>query len=88
MRDAGLKPVSVNCRIRAINSYLKWSGSALKVPKLKVENRALPTFSVDDIGKIAKWKPSTWTQRRLQVLILMLADIAEVRAFAAEHPIA
>jgi integrase/recombinase XerD len=35
MREAGLKASSVNCRLRSINAYLKWSGSTLKVPKLK-----------------------------------------------------
>jgi hypothetical protein len=35
MREAGLKATGCNAAIRAINCYLKWSGSALKVPKLR-----------------------------------------------------
>ena len=49
MRQAGLKPSSCNNRIRAVNAFLKWSGSPLKVPKIKEDQRVLPTFSnVDD----------------------------------------
>lgn len=34
MREAGLRPTGCNAAIRAINAYLKWAGSGLKVPKL------------------------------------------------------
>lgn len=46
MREAGLKASSVNCRLRSVNAYLKWSGSKLKVPKLKEQQNVVPTFSV------------------------------------------
>jgi uncharacterized protein with von Willebrand factor type A (vWA) domain len=55
MREAGLCPSSCNNRIRAVNAYLKWSQSALKVAKLKEPVKVLPTFSQDDILKFAKW---------------------------------
>jgi integrase/recombinase XerD len=74
MRQAGLKPSSCNNRIRAVNAYLKWAGSSLKVPKLKEAQRVLPTFDVDDIQKIMRYKPKTATRSRLQVLLLTLAD--------------
>jgi len=35
MREARLKATGCNAAIRAINCYLKWSGSPVKVPKLK-----------------------------------------------------
>lgn len=74
MRDAGLKASSVNCRLRSINAYLKWSGSSIKIPKLKEPEKILPTFSKADIGKFMSWKPKSFTDRRLQVLVLLLAD--------------
>lgn len=74
MRQDGLKATSCNCRIRAINSYLKWSGSSLKIPKLKEPQRVLPTFSQKDIQKFMSWKPKTVYDHRLQVLVLTLAD--------------
>jgi len=46
MREKGLKARSCNSYICAINSYLNWTGSALKVPKLKEEQRGLPSDSL------------------------------------------
>ena len=74
MREGGLKPSSCNNRIRAVNAYLKWAGSSLKVQKLKEGQRVLPTFDAADIQKIVRYKPKTATRIRLQVLLLTLAD--------------
>jgi integrase/recombinase XerD len=74
MREKGLKARSCNSYICAINSYLNWTGSALRVPKLKDEQRVLPTFSKEDIAKFATWKPKRFPAVRLQALLLMLAD--------------
>jgi hypothetical protein len=74
MREAGCKPSACNSYLRAINSYLKWSGSRLKAPKLKEEQRVLPTFSVEDIQKIIAWKPKDHCGRRLHTIMLALAD--------------
>ncbi len=35
MREKGLKASGCKCRIRAINDFLKWSESTLRIPKLK-----------------------------------------------------
>ncbi len=74
MREKGLKPSSCNNRIRAVNAYLKWLESGLKIPKLKEEQRVLPTFSVEDIGKVAAWRPKSYCERRLLAIMLTLAD--------------
>jgi len=75
MREAGCKASACNSYIRAINSYLNWSGSPLKAPKLKEEQRVLPTFSVEDIQKIIAWKPKDYCGRRLHTIMLALATI-------------
>jgi integrase/recombinase XerD len=86
MRAAGLKASSCNCRIRAVNSFLHWASghstkccaacSHLKVPRLKEEQRVLPTFSAEDVRKIMRWKPKAkaFCGTRLQVFVLLLAD--------------
>lgn len=74
MREAGLRATSVNSRIRCINAYLRWSGSAIKVPKLREEQSIPPTFSEADIAKIAHYKPTRYTQQRVQMLVLLLVD--------------
>src|SRR5438046_1505964 len=52
MRKAGLQPISCNSRIRCANAYLAWSGSTLRVPKLKDEPKILPTFTEDQLKKL------------------------------------
>ncbi len=84
MREKGLKPSSCNNRIRAVNAYLKWSGSALKIPRLKEPQKVLPTFCQSDITRFLTWKPKTAGERRLQLLLLLLADTA----FASARPLA
>jgi integrase/recombinase XerD len=84
MRERGLMASSCNCHIRAINSYLHWNSGVttgccaacthLRVPRLKEEQRILPTFSVEDIQKIAKWKPKAFCEVRLHTFILTLVD--------------
>jgi integrase/recombinase XerD len=75
MREAGLKASSVNCRIRSINAYLKWSGSTIKLSKMKEPTLALSVFSQADIQKFMGVKPKGFYERRLQTLVLMLADV-------------
>jgi integrase/recombinase XerD len=74
MREAGLRASSVNCRLRSINAYLKWNGSSLKVPKLKEPQKAMVTYSQKDISVFAAYKPKHYCERRLQCLLLSLAD--------------
>ena len=74
MRQAGLKPSSCNNRIRAVNAFLKWSGSELRVSKVKEEQRVLPTFTKGDIDKLVRFKAKGRTPLRLQVLVLTLID--------------
>lgn len=74
MREHGLKATSVNNRIRAINAYLKWSGSPLHVSKLKEPSDVLPTFSPADIAAIAAARAKTFHERRTIVLMLTLVD--------------
>jgi integrase/recombinase XerD len=74
MREKGLKASSCNNRIRAVNAYLQWLESDLRIPKLKEEQRVLPTFSVENINTIQSWKPKTFCERRLHAIMLTLAD--------------
>jgi integrase/recombinase XerD len=74
MRESGLKPISCNNRIRAINAYLRWSGADLKVSRLKEEQAILPTLSGDQISAIVAWKARTPCERRLHALICTMLD--------------
>jgi integrase/recombinase XerD len=84
MREAGLKATTCNNRIRALNAYLHWRTEGiskcgggcrhLHIPKLKEEQRVLPTYDQSSITKMMEWKPKGETQHRLQTLVLTLAD--------------
>jgi integrase/recombinase XerD len=74
MREKGLKATGCNSVIRAINAYLKWSDSPLKIPPLKEPQLILPTFTADEVARLVKWKPKGFYQRRLHLLVLFLLD--------------
>jgi integrase/recombinase XerD len=74
MRSAGLRAVSCNSRIGSVNAYLKWSGSPLRVTKLKQESNVPPTYSSPQVACLVKWKPKGFYQRRLHALVLTLMD--------------
>src|SRR6266536_3444895 len=74
MRQKGLKATGCNSAIRAINAYLKWSESPLKIPRLKEPQLVLPTFTTAEIARLVNWKPKGFYQRRLHLLVLILLD--------------
>jgi len=84
MRDGGLKARSVNSYRTAVNAYMHWSSVAEgacspscshpKISRLREPSTVLPTFAPNDIKKFVAHKPKSFGQRRLQVLVLTLAD--------------
>lgn len=88
MRERGLKATACNCRIRAVNSYLKWAGSTLRVSKLREPQHVLPTFSQTQVTTMMKHKPHGIYQARLLLIVLTLLDtgcrISEVLGLRVE----
>ena len=74
MREKGLKATACNNRIRAVNVYLKWSGSPLRVLKMKEPQYILPTFTLAQVSALARWKAKDFYERRLHLLVLILLD--------------
>ena len=76
MRERGISAGGVNCRARAINAYLKWTGSPLKIPRLKEPERILPTFTPAQVKRLVTSKPrrKSLPQRRVHLLTLLLLD--------------
>jgi integrase/recombinase XerD len=74
MREKGLKASGCNSAIRAINAYLRWSGSPLKIPQLKEPQLILPTFTAAQVQRLISWKSRGFYQRRLHLLVLILLD--------------
>lgn len=74
MRERGLKPTGINSVIRAINAYLKWANSPLKIRKLKEPLLVMPTFTDVQVRRLIDWRPRTKFERRLHLLVLFLLD--------------
>ena len=74
MRERGLKASACNNRIRAVNAYLKWMGSPLRVPKMKEPQLVLPTFTLSQVASLIESKPRGFYPRRLHLIMLVLLD--------------
>ena len=74
MREKGLKATACNNRIRAVNAYLKWVGSPLRVHKLKEPELILPTFTLDQVHRLTRYRPKTFYETRLHMIVLTLLD--------------
>ena len=75
MRKKGLRPTGCNSFISALNTYLKWSGSSLKIGYLKEPQYVLDVFSADQIKRVTAWKPATFCQHRLKLIMLICFDV-------------
>jgi integrase/recombinase XerD len=74
MREHGLKPAGCNAAIRAINCYLRLSGSPQIARMLKEPEQIMQTFSAEQVKALVSFKPTTDFERRLHLLILILLD--------------
>jgi integrase/recombinase XerD len=74
MREKGKNAAGCNSTARALNAYLKWSGSALKIPPLKEPQLVLPTYNAHQVRLLVSWKPKARCPRRLHLLTLLLLD--------------
>lgn len=70
LRESGVSPVTVNSYSRALNAYFTWAGLP-KIPKLKEEQKVLPIYTADQIGRIVAYRGR---KRRLHALVLAIID--------------
>jgi site-specific recombinase XerD len=82
LRQRGVKPVSCNTYIKALNALSRWlhdeghAAQRVDLPRLKVEKRILPTLSDEQIRALLSRKPKTFDQWRLWPLISLVPDTA------------
>jgi integrase/recombinase XerD len=81
MKDAGLKPVSINTYICAMNAYWMWSGEYNRATKqgkrlayLKEEQNILKAPTAATVHAILRHKPKSMTGRRVLALVALLCD--------------
>lgn len=80
MRERGLKPVTCNTNIAALNSFALWlhqEGHAkerVKLSKLRTEKRVLELLSETQMRALIGWKPRTFRESRLHLAVLLILD--------------
>ena len=80
LREAGLKPVSINTYLRCINAWLRWMHQEghvqerMKVTGPKAEQRVLPVLGSNQIRQIVQWKPKHFSHKRLHLVVLLILD--------------
>jgi len=80
----GVRPVSINTYLRAVNAYLHWRDGKgekcspqcthLHVPRLKEEEKILATLSADQVQRLIRFKPGGRNLSRAHILALLLLD--------------
>ena len=80
MIQRGVSPITINTYARAINAFLRWlheegkSSTLVVIPRLKEPTLAIQTFRTEEIQRLFMYRPKTPTERRVQILALLVAD--------------
>ena len=80
VRQRGVKPVSCNTYIKALNAFCLWPHEEghllerLQLPMLKVEQRIVKTLSDPSMQALLGQKPKRFDQWRLHALVCLLLD--------------
>jgi site-specific recombinase XerD len=80
LRQRGVKPVSCNTHIKAMNAYCRWLHEGghhqdrLELRTLRVEKLVIQTLGDEQIRRLLTVKPKQFDQSRLHALIALLLD--------------
>ena len=80
MREAGLSPVSVNGRLRALNAWLRWLYGRgyipvlVKLPKLREDQESPRIFTPQQLQVLLKASPKSHREQRIVLLVALLID--------------
>ncbi len=80
LRERGVKPISCNTYIKALNAFCRWLHDEGHLPErleletLRLEKRILPTLTDAQMQALLGGKPKTFDTWRLHALIALLLD--------------
>lgn len=80
LREAGVKPVSCNTYISALNAFFVWLfqnkhiEEPLKIPKLKADLPLLKTVPLKNLQALLDFKPKTYGEKRIQAILVLIID--------------
>jgi integrase/recombinase XerD len=78
--ESNRQPSTINDYIRALNAFLHWASDDGHLPELirldylKEEQKIIQTFSDQQIKLLLSWKPHTFAEHRMRVVICLLLD--------------
>jgi integrase/recombinase XerD len=78
-RERGASVGGINAYIRGVNTFLKWLHEEhgyenLSLKKLKNNHRILRSLTDEEIKAIVRYKPKTFSEKRLHVVLLLMID--------------
>jgi len=95
MITEGLQSKTINQHLTVLNSFLTWAKENghnpdnIRIKKVKMDKKIQPCYTNEELIRMVRWKPTTWPQKRLQVLLLTLMDtgcrINEIRQWVVIH---
>jgi site-specific recombinase XerD len=89
LRSRGVSATSVNSWLRCINAYLRWQGTAIKIPRLQEEQKILATLTTDHIRRLVSFKAKGINETRTHIVALLILDggyrISEVLGLPYEN---
>jgi integrase/recombinase XerD len=80
LRELGVKPVSCNTWLRALNAFCRWLHEQSETPALvklapqRLEKRIIRTHNDAAIRAIVSYRPKTFAHRRVHTLALTILD--------------
>lgn len=78
--ESNRKPITINGYIRAFNAFLRWASDEghiselIRLDFLKQDDRLIETLSEQQVNRLLSWRPKTFAEHRLQVLVYLLLD--------------
>jgi integrase/recombinase XerD len=80
MRDRGLKPITCNTNLVAMNAFCLWlhqeehAQEGVKLAKMRIEKRVLQLLDDTQMRVLVGYKPKTFFQRRTHLAALLILD--------------
>ena len=74
------KPITINGYVRALNAFLRWASEEghiselIRLDFLHQDDRLIETLSKEQMKRLLSWRPKTFAEHRLQVLVYLLLD--------------
>jgi integrase len=80
LRQRGVKPVSCNCYLRAVNAFCRWlhqegyNPQSVRLPPLKLEKRLLVLHDERTLRLILSYRPHTFVPWRVYAVACTILD--------------